>query len=495
MKKKKIIAAVIIVAAIAIGAIYGGLYYNGYLDMNEFEYDPDLYKIEGEWIYSVYDDTAEINSCRRVAGTVLDIPETLGGYPVVSLGWSFINDKQAARITQINVPDTLVYFRDKNFITTRWYEKQPDGVIYLGHIAMGFKGEVFEEKLIIKEGTRVIAGSSFSGEDSLVEVVFPSTLEIICSDAFIACDNLKKINIPDSIKEINNSAFERCVELETIETDNTDAKISRYAFWGTKWEEQQNEDLVSLCGTLLAYTKEGDGQDVFIGDSVKRISEFVFETHENMGIIHIPAGCTEISEWAFQDSSCKGFYVDENNLSYCSDDKGNLFSKDKTKLIRYAALNEDKVYTVPDYVTYIADEAFSNAKSLEEVVIHGKVAHIGSDAFYKTTALRSISVSEDNSIFRSIDGVLFDKEGTRLICYTNGSDMRSYTIPDGVTEVYDWAFAYCEDIEEIVIPDSVERVGSILGCKNLNCSGLITDREEFASEIFLQNCGVDYIEE
>jgi len=175
-----------------------------------------------------------------------------------------------------------------------------------------------------------------------------------------------------------------------------------------------------------------------------------------------------------------------------SDDMGNLLSKDKTRLIRYAALNENEEYTVPEEVTYIADEAFSNAKYLKKVSIHENVKHIGVHVFYRACALEEITVSENNESYKSIDGVLFDKAGSKLISYTNGSKNKSYTIPDSVRAVTDWAFNHCEFIEEIVIPDSVTEFGSVLSCKNLNYSGLKSEREEFISEIFLQNCGTDF---
>ncbi len=493
MKKTIIIVLSILIVAFA---LTGALYYNGYFDMDTYEYEADFYRFEDGWVYTVYDNTAEIDSCLRVAGTVLDIPETLGGYPVTGLSWSIINDKQAKRISEINIPDTLKYFRKANFSSTRWYKNQPDGVVYLGNIAIGLKGDTADSRLIIKEGTTVIAGNAFSDENALEEVVFPSTLEIIGYDAFRSCDNLKKINIPESVKEINSCAFQDCAVLEFIETDNAATEINSSAFWGTCWYSQQNADFVTLCGNLLAYTKyDNNGQDIYIEEGIIRIGDFAFETCENIGMVHIPEMCTEISEWAFQDASFKGFVVNEKNTAYMSDENGNLYSKDKAQLIRYAALNENKEFTVPESVTYIADEAFSNAAYLEIINIHAGVEHIGADAFYKTTALKNISVSPDNGFYKSIDGVLFDKRGALLISYTNGSDSKSYTIPDGVTEVDDWAFAYCEHIEEIVIPDSVERIGSILRCKSLNKSGLVTDREEFASDVFLQECGFEYSEE
>lgn len=494
MKKKLLIA--VSAVAVLLAAALGILYYNGYFDMDLYDYDESLYESEGDWVYSVYDGYAEINSCRRIAGSRLEIPDTLGGYPVKSLGWGFISDDQAKRIKEITVPDTLTYFRKHNFITTAWYKNQPDGIVYLGNIAIDIKGELADGILLIKEGTRVIAGSAFSGEEAITEVILPSTLEVICSDAFTDCDNLEKINIPDSVQEIGSCAFESCKKLKTIETNNTKAFIQGSSLYGTQWLADQKGDQISLCGNLLFYTKEDSaGEDVFIEEGTGRISSFAFELCENMGVIHIPESCTDIDEWAFQDSSFKGFSVDGNNKKYMSDDRGNLFSKDKTKLIRYAALDQSTEFIVPDSVVYIADEAFSNAEYLEKVCIHERVEYIGEDVFFKASALENIEVSEDNSVYKSVDGVLFNKEGTLLISYVNGSGSKSYSIPDGVTNVNDWAFQHCESIEEIVIPDSVERMGSILSCKNLNTSGLVSDREEFISDIYLQNCGFDYTEE
>lgn len=490
--KKKIIAGVIISVAF-LAAAWGILYYNGFLDMELSYYNDPIYETEGEWVYSVYDGYAEIDSCRRIAGTALHIPDTLGGYPVKALGWGFVSDSQAKRIREITVPDTLTYFNMLNFVTTAWYENQPDGIVYLGDTVIGIKGELPDGKLLIKEGTRIVAGCAFRGEDSITEVVLPSTLEIISYDAFGDCENLEKINIPDSVTEIGSSAFGNCARLDTIDTTNTTALVYSNALSGSGWMAKQTGDMISFCGTLLFYTKEdSDGEDVFIPDNIGRISDFAFEICENMGIIRIPESCTYISEWAFQDSSFRGFSVDENNEKYVSDDMGNLLSKDKTRLIRYAALNENEEYTVPAQVTYIADEAFSNAKYLKKVSIHENVKYIGIHVFYRACALEEITVSENNENYKSIDGVLFDKAGSKLISYTNGSKNKSYTIPDSVRTVTDWAFNHCEAIEEIVIPDSVTDFGSVLSCKSLNHSGLKSEREEFISEIFLQNCGTDF---
>ena len=68
--------------------------------------------------------------------------------------------------------------------------------------------------------------------------------------------------------------------------------------------------------------------------------------------------------------------------------------------------------------------------------------------------LANINVSPNNKNYSSIDGVLFNKDGTELLAYTGGNDRSEYTIPDGVTTVCENAFFGCY-IRTLTIPVSV----------------------------------------
>lgn len=60
------------------------------------------------------------------------------------------------------------------------------------------------------------------------------------------------------------------------------------------------------------------------------------------------------------------------------------------------------------------------------------------------------------------DGVLSDVENRGI---RNGT----FEIPEGVTGIGDYAFAYCENLESIEIPDSVTHIGAFAfeDCENL----------------------------
>jgi BspA type Leucine rich repeat region (6 copies) len=67
-----------------------------------------------------------------------------------------------------------------------------------------------------------------------------------------------------------------------------------------------------------------------------------------------------------------------------------------------------------------------------------------------------------------VNGVLFDKNHTTLILFPCGKS-GSYTIPDGVTGIVAYAFAYCERLASVTIPGSVNNieVGTFWACTNL----------------------------
>lgn len=85
-----------------------------------------------------------------------------------------------------------------------------------------------------------------------------------------------------------------------------------------------------------------------------------------------------------------------------------------------------------------------------------------------TTELREITVAEDNPFFSSEDGVLFNKDKTRIIQFPAKKAVTSYSIPSTVVEVK-WGCFSGSEVESVSIPDSVERIGrhAFSDCENL----------------------------
>ncbi|MBR2366076.1 MAG: leucine-rich repeat domain-containing protein [Oscillospiraceae bacterium] len=140
---------------------------------------------------------------------------------------------------------------------------------------------------------------------------------------------------------------------------------------------------------------------------------------------------------------------------------------------------------IPDGVTHIDYRAFENCKNITSITIPDSVTGIECSAFEGCGSLTSIDVSENNSAFSSVDGVLFNKTRTELICCPGGK-MGDYAIPDGVTKVRDFAFEGCGSLASITIPDGVTHIdwGAFKNCKSITSITIPDSVTRIKSEAF-----------
>ena len=342
-----------------------------------------------------------------------------------------------------------------------------------------------------------IGDNAFSGCESLTSIEIPSSVTSIGDNAFYGCSNLTSIEIPSSVTSIGDLAFSSCSSLYVI-YNNSDLPLtpgsSRYGYValnaklivdkdGNKIYKNDGAEYIDTEDGFLFRKQNGKYQltayfgkeeTVTLPDDINGNS---YEIYQMCGVhnVIIPEGVTSIGDYAF--SSCRSLTSVEIPSSV-------------TSIGGYAFWGCSSLTSIeiPSSVTSIGDNAFSNCRSLTSIDIPSSVTSIGSRVFWGCSNLTSITVDDNNPSYRSIDGVLFSKDQTILVCYPEGKTETTYTIPEGVTSIGDDAFEYCSSLTSIEIPSSVTSIGygAFDGCRSLKYN-------EYDNGLYLGNAQNPYL--
>jgi hypothetical protein len=121
---------------------------------------------------------------------------------------------------------------------------------------------------------------------------------------------------------------------------------------------------------------------------------------------------------------------------------------------------------LPNALKSIGDWAFQWT-SITSLTIPSSVDSLGYNPF-ECGNLSTLNVSVGNSMFKCIDGVLFNNNGTRLICCIQ-SKSGVYEIPNSVTIIGNESFGLCSKLTSAIVPNSVTTIedGAFQECINL----------------------------
>ena len=290
------------------------------------------------------------------------------------------------------------------------------------------------EYTVLEDGTVEI--TRYNGNDT--DVVVPDKINgksvtSIGDWAFYDCTSVTSIKLPNSVTNIGEGAFNDCTSLISVTIPDGVASIGDNAF--------------SSCTNLASIT---------IPNSVMEIGEFAFNDCTSLTSITIPNSVTRIGYRSF-----------ENCTSLIS-----ITIPDSVKSIEGSSFNNCtslKSVMIPDSVTDIGLNAFSGCASLTSITIPSGVTSIGNGAFENCTSLTEIKVSTKNAKYVSVNGVLYNKNKTTLICYPVGKKDKNCTIIDGVASIDDYAFQNCTNLTSVTIPDGLTNIGdsAFEGCANL----------------------------
>ena len=454
--------------------------------------------------------------------TNVTIPEN-----VTSIEWgTFYGCKS---LTGVTIPENVTVIGSHAFdgCSSLISVKIPKSVMSIGEGA--FQNCSSLTNVAIPENVPSIAVATFYGCNSMTSVTIPKSVTAIGVSAFDGCDNMKDVYYTgnqsqwDKIKiyDCNEPLLSAALHLNSV-APVASGKCGENLTWSI---DSKGTLTISGTGEMMDYPNFPDVPwyddrekivTAVIEPGVTNICSFAFFGCKNLTSVTIPEGVTSIGSYAFNacdltsmeipasvtaigtlDASALGgagrnltaYFVDEQNTAYTSVD-GILFSKDGTVLVAYPQGKKDTSYSIPESVTCIASDAFGGSRltsvtipesvtsirlgaffgcnSLTSITIPKSVVSIGDLALADCANLSNIYADEENTVYTSADGILFNKEKTTLAIYPSGRKTTSYRIPEGVTSIGDYAFDGC-GLTSVTIPGSVTSIGSsaFSGCPSL----------------------------
>lgn len=373
----------------------------------------------------------------------LTIPETLGGYNVVSLGYggnANILDKTVANttITKIVIPDTVQNIRKRAFYNFRALES-----------------------VEIPASTYYIYEDAFRLCSNLKSVTFKENSKLVEIDkyAFGQCSSLTEITIPNNVTKLGANAFYACNSLRNVEFSTKLTTIDTYAFYNCPIE-----GILELPATVTTI-----GSKAFANTKISGVN--------------IPAATTSMYKDVFESATLlENINVDESNTVYSSID-GILFNKEQTILISCPMANKKKDYIMPSTVRTINEKAFYYCKDIIGTIVFSEnLTTIGAHAFNGCSGLtgnlvipNTVTTLGDYAFCNcsGLDGQLTISNSIQTIGNSAFSACVKLTgnliIPDSVTSIGSSAFSYCSKLTgNLTIPNTVTSLG---GYAFGNCTG------------------------
>ena len=182
----------------------------------------------GCYTYSVTNGEAEITECNSSVSGHIDIPSTLGGYPVTRIGKNAF--AWCDSLTSVAIPNSVTSIGNFAFSNCDSLTRIiiPYSVTSIGNWA--FENCDNLTSITIPDSVTSIGGFAFCYCDSLTRVTIPDSVTSIGKYAFVACDSLTSITIPDSVTSIGDVAFMWCDSLTSVTIPNSVTSIGVHAF-------------------------------------------------------------------------------------------------------------------------------------------------------------------------------------------------------------------------------------------------------------------------
>ncbi len=361
--------------------------------------------------------------------------------------------------------------------------------------------------IVVREGTKAVAGGAFQSCASITSVSLPDTVTALGSDAFRDCASLRSIRVPDGVTTIEPYAFYGCAALAEVTLPTGLKSILDYAF----------KDCVSLtnvdipAGTELisyfAFHCCANLESVTLREGLKTIQESAF-SYCAIEEIMLPASLTELSIKAFSSCPINTVDVAPGNARYHA--QGGVLYDMQAFSIMLTGNSLTGEIIIPEGILTLPEHAFRNKTGITSVLLPDSLTGIEPGAFYECSSLASVRFGKN---IQYIEQHAFSYSGlTEVVlpdtlqyigeaAFYSCQELVSATIGAGITELRS-TFNGCGKLRTVTLPESLAVIGAFTfkQCSSLASIDLpaaVREIGSFAFEdcesltsIVLKNCTV-----
>ena len=337
------------------------------------------------------------------------LPQVVFGAKIKEVPTAAFSD--CTSLSSVTFDDTLTAIGDNAFFRCSALQQitLPQSLKTIGRNAFAETGLT---ALTLPQSVTHLDDGAFSGCKGLETVALPEGLTAIGTGTFLNCAALKAVQIPDSVTSLGDGAFSLCTAMTKAVLPKTLAAVPTNCFSG--------------CALL---------KDVVLPDSLTAIGTGSFSGCAALESLQIPATVTTIGSAAFSD--CK-------------------------------ALQE---ITLPDGLTFLGGGAFRGCVSLQSVILPAGISAVEVELFSGCSNLQHIALPQGLTAIGkdALKGTAYlaDPENQTDGCVYLGSyllqgnlDRTTCAIREGTTLIADDALTLTNQIETLVLPESLTSFGN-----------------------------------
>ena len=383
----------------------------------------------------------------KVDGINANIPNTLNKIIINDISYSAYNEIEYWYFNDLYIKNIDSYFN------ISWaYSGNSAKAIGIGKCKNLYVNDELLTKYTFPDTVSEIKDCLFIGCQCIEEITFPNNSFIINSGAFSNCKNLSILNNFDKCTYAYSGVFCHC-NLNTIDLSNL-TEIHEGFIAGNK-----NITTITIPDTITtipyyAFYKCTNLQNIVLHNNITKIENYAFKECINLQEISLPKNITDIQDYTFYNcKSLKEIYIPEG----------------VTKIGEWAFYGCKNLKTInTENIVLIGREAFNYCESLETlniskycIIVYSYIEYSEASPFVGCNNL-NITLDEENPNFSIVDGFLYTKDGSEILCCTE--PMEECIIPNNITNIRNGAFQN-RNISSIKFGDNIKKIPHSL-CKN-----------------------------